>query len=198
MLKPNDYDSISAYGDYEPLEIGGHILVIQAVKETKSKSGKPMLEISLDTAPDDIQPGYYMDRWKSDSRPSDQKRWGCIVYQLTEDSTTGGTNRGLKTFITSVEESNPGFIPQWGDNFGPCFKGKRVGGIFRREQYANQKGELKWSTKCMSFRSVQKIMDGVEPPDDKYLDGHNKPSGSGATASNDFAVLAGSDAELPF
>lgn len=205
MLKPNNYDSVNAYGDYDPIEIGGHIMVIQNIDESTSRTGKPMLLISLDTAREDAQPGYFMDRWKNDSRPSDKKKWGCIVYQLTEDD-HGDCSRGLKSFITSVEESNSGFQVQWGDNFARCFKGKKVGGVFRREQYEDRNGDLKWSTKCFAFRSVQAVIDGIEKPKDKYLGGKKKGYSGGyggfggysQSEDKQFEDLSDDDGTLPF
>ena len=92
MHKPNNYDNTQAAGDFVPLELGGHIMVIKKVEETTSKTGKDMLKISLDTAPEDKQPGYYAEQFRKDIRP--EKKWGCIVYQLVYDN-EGNTNRSI-------------------------------------------------------------------------------------------------------
>lgn len=192
MIKPADYDRVSAYGEFTPLELGGHICQIMSVEEITSSTGKDMLVISLDTAPQDKQPGYYMDQWKNDDRPD--KKWGCRVFQLVLDK-NGNTNRGLKTFITAVERSNPGFQVQWGGGFASCFKNRLVGGVFGREQYQNSYGDLKWSTKCVQFRSVEAIQKGVDVPEDRHLNGH-KPQQNPAAG---FANLPDiSDGDLPF
>ena len=166
MNKPNDYDKVQPYGEFTPLELGGHILVIKEVEETKSRAGRDMLMIYLDTAPEDKQPGYYQKQFADDIRPN--KKWGCIVYQLFYDS-DGATNRGLKTFHTCVEKSNPGFSVKWGSGYADCFKGKKIGGVFGREEYLNQKNEKKFATKCFYFRSVEKIQAGVDVPEDRLL-----------------------------
>ena len=142
MEKPNNYDETQEYGDFQPLELGGHICKIMSIVETKSNTNKEMLKIFLDIA-EGSQANYYANQYKSDSRAD--KKWGCIVNQLVKDN-DGNTNRGLKTFITSVEKSNNGFTVSWGTNFAACFKDKIVGGVFGREQYQNNKGELKFST----------------------------------------------------
>ena len=192
MIKPADYDRVTAYGEFTPLELGGHICQIMSVEETTSSTGKDMLVISLDTASHDKQPGYYMDQRKNDDRPD--KKWGCRVFQLVLDK-DGNTNRGLKTFITAVERSNPGFQVQWGDGFASCFKNRLVGGVFGREQYQNSYGDLKWSTKCVQFRSVEAIQKGVDVPEDRYLNGQ-KPQQNPAAG---FANLPDiSDGDLPF
>lgn len=196
MQKPKNYDQTAAYGDFEALELGGHLCVIKKVEETTSKSsGRPMIKIYLDTAPDDIQPGFYADRYKSDNRPEEQKRWGCVVNQLTEDN-NGFCSRGLKTFINAVEESNPNFSVMWDDRFCECLKNKRVGGVFRREQYEDRRdGSYKWSTKCSAFRSIEEIRNGVDVPEDKYLD---KGGRANSYTRTTFEDLSDSDGELPF
>lgn len=188
MLKPNDYDRVSAYGEFTPLELGGHICQIMSVEETTSSTGKDMLLISLDTAPQDKQPGYYMAQWKNDDRQD--KKWGCRVFQLVLDK-DGNTSRGFKTFITAVEKSNPGFQVQWGDSFAACFKNRLIGGVFGREQYQNNSGELKWATKCFQFRSVEAIQKGVDVPEDRYLNSQKPIQQTGFSELPD-------DGDLPF
>lgn len=192
MIKPADYDRVTAYGEFTPLELGGHICQIMSVEETTSSTGKDMLVISLDTAPQDKRPEYYMKQWKNDDRPD--KKWGCRVFQLVLDK-DGNTNRGLKTFITAVERSNPGFQVQWGDGFASCFKNRLVGGVFGREQYQNSYGDLKWSTKCVQFRSVEAIQKGVDVPEDRYLSGQRPQQNPAAGFANLPDI---SDGDLPF
>lgn len=166
MLKPNDYDQTPCYGEYKPIELGGHICVIKSVEEMTSSTGKPMLLINLDTAPQDKQPGFYAEQWRNDTR--ENKKWGCRVFQMVSDK-DGKTNKGFKTFCTSVEKSNNGFSVQWGDGFSTCFKNKLVGGVFGREEYIGTDGVPHWATKCVQFRSVEAIKNGVEIPKDKAL-----------------------------
>lgn len=199
MNKPNDYENTQEYGEFTPLELGGHICQIMSVEETKSSTRKDMLIISLDTAKADRQPGYYTEQWKSDTRP--EKKWGCRVFQLVYDN-DGHTNRGLKTFITAVENSNKGFKAAWGDKFAASFKGKLVGGVFGREQYENTKGELKFSTKCVQFRSIDKVLD-VEIPTDKLLQGQAQAPSNNQSPSMAIGNLEGfeeiiGDDDLPF
>jgi hypothetical protein len=192
MLKPNDYDQTQAFAEYEPLEKGGHICRIMKVEETESKTFKPMLKIYLDIA-EGRQAGYYKKQYEDDAR--ENKKWGCIVYQLMEDD-NGGMSRGFKTFATSVEESNPGFSIQWSDNkevFENCFKGKLIGGVFRNEQYEKQDGRLGWIVKCCAFRSIETIKRGVRVPEDKYID-----NGNNAFSATGFTAMNASNDSLPF
>lgn len=175
LNKPTDYDTATAYGKFKPISVGGHIMRIMNVEVTKSSTGKDMLKISLDTASDDSQPGYYAEKYRADT--STDKMWGCAVYQLVYDE-LGATNRGFKTFITSVEESNPGFTVAWGEAFERCLKDKRVGAIFREEEYEKNDGSLGMSVKPFAFRSVETIKAGVEIPEPKMLIKPSTPQSS--------------------
>lgn len=191
MRKPNDWENTQAYGDFEPLELGGHICKIMKVEETKSRSGKDMINIFLDIAEGE-QKGYYAEQYRKDNRSD--KRWGCIVYQVLEDN-NGNTHRGFKTFVTAVEKSNSGFNQNeiWDENFCEYFKNKLIGGVFGREQYINNKSKLAWSTKCVQFKDVETIKNGVPIPEDKLLEGASAPSSS----NSNFADMPLDD-DLPF
>ena len=58
MNKPNNYDNVSV-GNYEPVALGGHKMVIKKVVETTSRAGSEMLIVYLDFAQDDVQPGKF-------------------------------------------------------------------------------------------------------------------------------------------
>ena len=163
MDKPRNYDIVTPYGGFEPLELGGHICKIVSVEEKLSKSGKEMLVIYIDIA-EGKQRGYYRELYENDQR--ENKKWGCIVYQLVHDS-NGDTHRGFKTFNTAVEESNEGFKIPWGYSYCNSLKNKLIGGVFGREQYKKQNGELAWAIKCFNFRSVETIKKGVSIPNDR-------------------------------
>jgi hypothetical protein len=193
MNKPNDWDAVSAYGEYKALPAGGYICKVMNVEESESKGGYPMIRIFLDIAEGTFA-NYFADAYRADTR--DNKKWGCIVYQLTQDyQDHSKTSRGLKTFVTSVEESNKGFAVVWGDRFAECFKNKYVGCIFRREQYIGDDGKERWNTKPYQFRSVDTIRKGVEIPEDKYADGH-EPIRAAAPASNSQSSSMKTDEQL--
>lgn len=111
--KPDNYDQTQAAGGFVPIELGGHDLVIKQVEEMVSKTGKQMLKVSFDTADNDKQPHYFADQFRNDIRPD--KKWPSngVSYILTEDK-DGKCSRNFKTFTTSVEKSNPGFVVRWG------------------------------------------------------------------------------------
>ena len=194
MNKPNGFDEATVLGEYKPLPSGGYVCVIKQVREQFSRNGRPMVVISLDIFEGD-QKGYYEKAFRADTRPD--KKWGCNVYQLTEDD-TGKCTSGFKTFITSVEKSNPGFQTIWGDGFCQAFKGRMIGGLFGREQYVKNDGSLGWSTKCVAFRSVETIRNGdFTVPQDKPVSATTNVAPKPATApTNGFVEVE--DEELPF
>lgn len=200
MNKPNNYENTQASGDYTPIEVGGHILEIKEVLEMKSRTGKDMLKISFDFAKEDVQPGYFEKIFADDIRPD--KKWpnAGTTYMLTEDK-DGNCSRNFKTFTTSAEKSNPGFTILWGDKFGPCFKGKKIGGVFGVvHDYYNGKNltkrQLRW------FRSVDKVKD-ASIPDEIETDAFKQNNGGGgkpnpSDADGFMNIPDGIDEELPF
>lgn len=175
LNKPFDFDIVSGYGEFRSITAGGHLMKIMSVEVVQSRENKEMLKISLDTATDDSQPNYFADKYRRDTRTD--KKWGCVMYQRTTDD-QGATNRGFKTFITSVLESNPGFSIAWGAGFEACLKGKRVGAIFREEEYEKDDGTIGRSIKPFAFRSVDTIKEGVDIPEPKLLSKPATPASS--------------------
>lgn len=170
MQKPNDFETAQGFTDYKPLPPGGYICKVMSVQETLSQqTAKKMLVISLDIAEGEYA-GYFADSYRADTR--EQKKWGCRVFQLVYDD-NGNTSKGFKTFVTSLRESNKGFEPMWGDDlkaFENSFKGKLIGGVFRKEEYEkSDKSGTSWATKCCGFRSIDTIRKGIETPADKPL-----------------------------
>ena len=164
MQKPNNYDATPVQGEFTPVELGGHKLVIKQVNETKSKTGKDMIVVFFDFAQDDAQPGYFAEQFKNDIRPD--KKWPnqATQYILVLDN-EGNTSKSFKTFTTCVEHSNAGFVTV-GDNFGAQFKEKKIGGVFGivEEEYNGErkKRKLRW------FVSSDKAKD-AEIPTEKLL-----------------------------
>ena len=200
MKKPNNYENTQAHGDFTPVEFGGHKLIIKQVTETTSKTGKPMVVVLFDFAPDDIQPGYFMEQFKNDIRP--EKKWPnqATQYILTEDE-NGDCSRSFKTFITCVEHSNSGFTTQWGDAFAKQFKNKKIGGVFgsQMDYYDGKEKEkrvLRW------FISVDKVTDAKIPEmsETHAYKNHINGYAPGSTPAGDgfMNIPDGIDEELPF
>lgn len=171
MQKPQDFDNVQAFGDFVPLPAGGYVCRIMGVEETAAKESKaPMIKISLDIAEGQFK-DYFANQYRANTRADKKWSYSAIINQLVYDTSgNNSTNRGFKTFVTSVCESNQGFNVTWGDGFAACFKNRLVGVLFGREEYIGTDGKTHWSTKALNFRSVKTIRDGgFEIPADKPL-----------------------------
>lgn len=56
----NGWNELEEAGSFEKIELGGHICAIVGARTEVSKSGNKMLVIAYDFAPEDKQPGYYV------------------------------------------------------------------------------------------------------------------------------------------
>ena len=170
MNRPADYDKVQEYGTFTPLPAGGYVCRIMSVEETASRAGAPMIKIFLDIAEGQFK-DYFANQYRANTRADKKWSYSAIINQLVYDTSgNNSTNRGFKTFVTSVCESNQGFNVAWGDGFSACFKNRLVGVLFGREEYIGTDGKTHWSTKALNFRSVKTIRDGgFEIPADKPL-----------------------------
>lgn len=200
MKKPNNYESTQIQGEFTPVELGGHTLVIKQVEERTSKTNKPMVVVSFDFAKGDKQAGYFMETFRNDIRP--EKKWPnqAMQYILTEDE-NGDCSRSFKTFLTCVEHSNTGFTTQWVDNFGEQFKGKFVGGVFgpQMDFYDGKEREkrvLRW------FVSTDKVAEATVPEmsETRAYKNHINGYAARSTPAGDgfMNIPEGIDEELPF
>ena len=203
MNKPNAYDETQAGGEFIPVELGGHKMVIKSVTEMKSRTNKDMIKVEFDFAEDDKQPGYFSEQFANDIRPD--KKWPNQVtqYMLTEDA-EGKCTRNFKTFTTCAEHSNAGFSVQWGDKFCQCFKGKKIGGVFG-EQMDYYNGEEKKKRVLRWFVSLDKVADATIPDMSEtksykeYKQGVGMPN-YGTPGDDGFMNIPDNidDSELPF
>lgn len=196
MQKPNGYDAAEAYtGDFESLPLGGHVCKIIGAKEETTTSGSPMLVIAFDIAEGSKYDGYYKKQHEHSKQTVPGAKWpnGGTYRQFTLDR-DGNANSFFKGMITCIEKSNSGFKFDFDEK---KLTGKLFGGVFGREQFEARDGSLKWSTKCVSIRSVETVKNGVEIPEDKLL--KNSKSSSHSYSSDDFEEIpAPTDDDLPF
>lgn len=183
--KPAGYDDVVVNdGDFTPIQLGGHKLVVNRIEEIQ-KNGYSYLKVSFDTAPDDVQPNYYEEQWKNDTR--DAKKWGGVATIFPTDR-DGKTSKTFKQFCTSIERSNNSKI-QWGAFFEKSIVDKVVGGVFGEEEYINASGEVKTARKLFWWRSVDSIAD-AKIPEKRTVD---KPENDGF-----MSIPEGIENDLPF
>ena len=187
--KPLGYDEVEAGGEYTPIELGGHKLVIKQIEEIQ-KDGYSYLKVSFDTAQDDVQPYYYTQQYKNDTR--DTKKWGGVATIFPTDR-EGKTSKTFKQFCTSIEKSNNSKI-SWGAGFSDSIVGKTIGGIFGEEEYLSN-GEVKTARKLFWWRSTE----GIKYADIPKKRTVEKPASAFPTDADGFMQIPdGIDEELPF
>ena len=205
MNKPNAYDETQAGGEFIPVELGGHKMVIKSVTEMKSRTNKDMIKVEFDFAEDDKQPGYFSEQFANDIRPD--KKWPNQATQyILVNGDDGNCTRNFKTFIACTEHSNTGFETKWGNaiqNWPSQFKGKKIGGVFGEQMdYYNdeekKKRVLRW------FVSLDKVADATIPDMSEtkaykeYKQGGGMPN-YGTPGDDGFMNIPdGIDEELPF
>ena len=194
MKKPQGYDEVPAYtGNFPQLPPGGYICKIKKAAVTTTKTGKEQMVLMIDVADGDYK-GFFQQAF--DRNTQKDKKWpnGGQYRQLTE----GNSMPYFKGMITSIEESNPGYIGFDGNGEldEKQLSGKMIGCVFGREQYKKDNGDLAFATKVVQIRSVETIKIGVEPPEDKLLESQqtSKSGGSGSLGTEiDF-----DDEDVPF
>lgn len=198
MQKPNGYDEAKAGGDFTPVELGGHYLVIKQVSERMNKNNQPMIVVLFDFAQNDKQAGYFMEQFKNDIRPD--KKWSNQATQyINVYDTDGKTSRSFKTFTTCVEHSNTGFTTQWGDNFCQQFKDKKIGGVFG-EQMDYYNGDEKKKRVLRWFVSSDKVSDAQVPEISETQAFKSYKANANIASANGFMNIPQDieDDELPF
>lgn len=199
LKKPNNYDEIQVNEDFTPISLGGHKGVIMSAEEyTSPVSGNTSLRVCVDTAKDDSQPEYFAEQYRSNT--NGDKKWSNSAIKYVSLKEDENCVRMLKAFITAIENSNSGFTYDW-DKDTTQLKGKKVGLVFGLEEYTNDKGEKKTTTKLNQFRSIDKI-DNIKIPKVKLLDGSfveyedYKPNANSNLEVNDAVEITGD--MLPF
>lgn len=192
LKKPAGYDEAKTFdGEYSRLEVGGHKLVITDAEVVEGANWQA-IEITFETTRDDIQPNFYAN--KRDEL-GDPDAWVGDNHRLFVPFGDPGSdmykrnNSNLKSFITSLEESNQGFTYNWNKDVGQIV-GKRIGGVFGEEEYLSTKGDIRTSVKLRWFRSI----DGaLKAPIPKLKELRDKPVTTSASIDDGDAAMP-----LPF
>lgn len=192
MQKPNNYDNTKVGGQYTPISVGGHHMIIKQVSETTNSKGKPMLVVLMDTAKSDSQPGFFSNEFANDIRP--EKKWPYSGTQwINAEDENGNCTKGLKSFITAFEHSN-NVEAIWGDGFAKQFKNKKIGAVYG-EVENEYNGKVSMRHEFRWFCSDDKVNDAAVP-EPKLLKRDQKTS---APSPDSFlGVPEDADDELPF
>jgi hypothetical protein len=162
MKKPQNWDTTEAFtGEFKSITPGGHVCRIRQAASNTTPTGKEVLIIAFDIAEGEFK-GFYAEQFTKRKTSNPDAKWQGIYRQFTE----GNSTPFFKGIITAIENSNPGYTWNWDEK---TLKDKLFGGVFGQEEYLNDKGERKLSTKCMQIRSVVQIKKGVKAPEIKRL-----------------------------
>lgn len=194
MQKPNNFDEVSAGGDFTPIITGGHHATIVSVKEQKSSTGKDMIVVAIDFAQNDAQPGYFKKQFENDTRADKKWPYQGVQYIVTEDA-DGKCSRSFKGFITSFEKSN-GVTTNWGDKFVNQFRNKKIGVVYGEveEEY---NGEIHTRRRIRWFCEDANA-DSQNVPDKKYITNSNSKPATITGNEGFMNIPEGTDEEIPF
>lgn len=154
------------FGEFENLELGGHLLTIVDIGEHTSEiSGNTSLRVCVDIAKGDKQEGFFKTQY--DNNTSQDKKWsnGGTKYLSLKDEQIAY----LKGFITAIENSNAGFRFNTKGTWDQL-KGLKIAGQFGLEEYLDNEGHTRTATRLIQFRSVDKLGE-IKIPRVKKLDG---------------------------
>lgn len=195
------WNDVPAYtgGQSERLELGGHYLQIlkaEMISGTGKKSGQPyqMLKLYFDTAKIDPQAGFFGRKYEqSKNFRKDDAKWPNagtgVVFIPFENETDNIVIGRWNGFLKILEESNstPGKPFTW-DMDTDSLKGKFIGGVFRDEEWMDDKGAIRLTQKLAWFCSVQAVPEATIP-DTRTLSG-------GSTTKSE--PKSDNDLDLPF
>lgn len=166
MEKPKNWDNVKANtGDYESLKLGGHEVVIKNAYEYTGMTGNTSLRIEVDIDGNDEQKGFYQKQY--DANTNSDKKWpsASVKYiSLKEDDTCLALYKG---FTTIIENSNKGYTWNFDEK---TLIGKKLCGVYGLEEFKDNDGNVKTTTKLVQFRSLDKL-DTIKIPKVKLLDG---------------------------
>ena len=170
MKKPQNWSDVKENdGLFQRLPAGGHPCVIKQAKLQTSRNGNEMLVLALDIASGEYA-GYFAGQFDLRRQKNPDAKWPCVYYQLTglDEGNENPQYQGrLKHVIRLIEESNQGFQFDWDE---AKLAGKKVGGVFREEEYANSRGGISVGIRCDRLDKLEGI-ENAEVPARRAMDG---------------------------
>ena len=150
--RPNDWNEAPAIiGGARTLPAGNYKCKIVNVEDSLSKAGNKMLKIFFNIDEGDYA-GIYMDRYLSDKKSNEGANYPSagVYYQLLGEGQTGR----LKGLVQCLEMSNPAFKWNWNEQ---AMNGCVFAGQFREEEYFNQNGERRTSTRLVYIHPLEEL-----------------------------------------
>lgn len=167
--------------DYRPetpqsirsLPAGGYICTIEGIKENVTASGKPVVAVRLEIVEGEYK-GYFREKYNARKARSQSAEWPRDgVYQFFFYDVDGvSSSRALKSFGGTLDDIGVQLFGEDDELNTKGLVGKRIGVIFRREEfkYSDGSGKTGWSTKPFYTRPAGDIASGnFTVPEDKPL-----------------------------
>lgn len=168
MKKYPNWENVEENGNFNSIKPGGYVAFIKNVDDDPNKE---CLKISYDIAEGEFK-NYYMELYKA------QNFWGGSFFRSYKESAIGF----FKGFITSIENSNPGYKWDWNEK---GLKGKYIGIVLQEEEYiptqGKHVGEVRTRLIVQETHSIDKIRKGDYTVKDKKLLSQNQNTSSQKT-----------------
>ncbi len=214
----SDYETTETNGfeQRERLKLGGHICKIleTSIEQiTSKKDGKVynILKMKFDIEAPDEQAGFYQRKFVEEAKTDALNAKWKGYYRLTipENSSEDFVKKNWKTFLTSVEESNPGVKINGTAGFDEnILVGKVFGGIFGLEEFTlPTDGRTITFTRIRFPRSTKnifeakipsvKLLDGTYMDYDDYTESKKENKEESKTQTTEQGVIS-SESDLPF
>jgi len=214
----SDYETTetNSFEQKERLKLGGHICKIietgiEAVTSKKDGKVYNILKMKFDIEAPDEQAGFYQRKFVEDAKTDALNAKWKGYYRLTipENSSEDFVKKNWKTFLTSVEESNPGVNINGTAGFDEnILVGKVFGGIFGLEEFTlPTDGRTITFTRIRFSRSTKnifeakipsvKLLDGTYMDYEKYTESKKEKAEESNTQTTEQGVISDSD-DLPF
>lgn len=199
--KPQNWENVQVMTDRAKLPLGAYVCQIKQVAVQNTDYGAQLAILF------DISEGEFKDFFQKDfqgNQNADRKWRGVLRQWLPKDDGSEKdeiTKRIFKGFVTSFENSNPGYKWNWDES---SLVGKTVGILFRNEEW-DYNGKQGWAVRPFRAMTADKARSGnYVLPDDKPLNNKGYRMGE----ANDTAFVNNSqpaftevnvdDDELPF
>ena len=213
-----DYDKTETneFEQSEKLGLGGHICkILDVTVETiiSKKDGKSynQLKLKFDLEAPDEQAGYYARKFaEAAKKDAVNAKWkGYYKISIPQNDSIDFIKTNWKTFLTSVEKSNPGVKLDGVNGFDEkILLGKIFGGVFGLEEFTlPTDGRTITFPRIRFARSVEsvyevpipkvKLLDGTYMDYDEYIDKETDKNEAEGKALEESAS-AMSDDDLPF
>ncbi len=192
MKKPHNWENVQEFTDKKALPLDAYVCKIRKAAVQQNTYGESLCVLF------DISEGeyakYYSEEFTTNTR--EDKKWKGVLrlFLPTDDGSDKDeiTKRILKGFVTSVENSNPGYTWNWNET---SLTGLTIGVLMRREEWAVN-GKTGWTVRPFRALSADTVRNGeYSLPKDKPL---NQPTATTAYNVNDFKPLPEDDDDAPF